>query len=147
MLSWQAAFQDFEKALKVDPKNLVALIGCMEGKHMAGKYEEAVVLALPGNPASAFVSATLFLLPLIKYMSGAASYLPDYKTANSTSDLLAVESRTKFLRAVVNDKGITPFNSQDSAKLSVLAASNALLVRPAHSIEVKAGQIVPYISI
>lgn len=114
---------------------------------MAGKFGNAVVLALPGNPASAFVSATLFLLPLIKFMAGAESYLPEYKTANVTDDLPAVEVRTKFLRAVIDNHGIRPFDSQDSAKLSVLAASNALLVRPAHSGAVKSGESVPYISI
>ena len=114
---------------------------------MAGKYGDAVVLALPGNPASAFVAASLFLLPLVRYMSGAAQYLPIEKTAVTTAELPAVEKRTKFLRAVVNQDGITPFDSQDSAKLSVLAASNALLVRPAHSGPVQIGQPVPYISI
>ncbi len=114
---------------------------------MAGKYGDALILALPGNPASAFVSATLFLLPLVKYMSGAETYLPMQKMANTTADLEPVEKRTKFLRAVVNSEGITPFDSQDSAKLSVLASANALLVRPAHSGATKVGQAVPFISI
>lgn len=114
---------------------------------MAGRYGNAVVLALPGNPASAFVSATLFLLPLIKYMSGAKNCLPVRKMAQTTTDLESVAKRTKFLRAVVDQDGITAFNSQDSAKLSVLAASNALLIRPAYSPDIKIGELVPYISI
>ena len=114
---------------------------------MAGKYQNALVLALPGNPASAFVSATLFLLPLIKFMAGAEAYIPIPKMAHTTANLDAISTRTKFLRAVVNEDGITPFDSQDSAKLSVLAASNALLVRPAHSSETPVGTLVPYISI
>lgn len=114
---------------------------------MAGKYGNAVVLALPGNPASAFVSATLFLLPLIKYMAGAACHLPIQKMAQTTAHLESVTKRTKFLRAVVDQNGITPFNSQDSAKLSVLAASNALLIRPAFSPDIEIGELVPYISI
>lgn len=114
---------------------------------MAGKYKNAVILALPGNPASAFVSATLFLLPLIKFMAGAENYMPFHKMARTTTDLDAISTRAKFLRAIVNEDGITPFNSQDSAKLSVLAASNALLVRPAHSPEISSGTLVPYISI
>jgi molybdopterin molybdotransferase len=114
---------------------------------MAGTYGNAIVLALPGNPASAFVSATLFLLPLIKYMAGAEHYIPVQKMAQTTVELESVANRAKFLRAVVDQNGITPFDSQDSAKLSVLAASNALLVRPAHSPAIASGELVPYISI
>lgn len=114
---------------------------------MAGKYRNSVILALPGNPASAFVSATLFLIPLIKYMAGASNYLPTQKVASTTVNLESIAKRTKFLRATVDKNGITPFDSQDSAKLSVLASSNALLVRPAFSPELKIGEIVPYIPI
>ena len=114
---------------------------------MAGKIGDSIILALPGNPASAFVSAILFLLPLIRFMAGAEKYLPEYRSARTLADLPAVEKRTKFLRAIVDENGITPFDSQDSAKLSVLAAANALLVRPAHSPIAAAGEEVEYIAI
>src|SRR3546814_9912625 len=38
---------------------------------IAGTLGEAVLLGLPGNPASAFVTATLFLLPLVRHLAGA----------------------------------------------------------------------------
>ena len=114
---------------------------------MAGKLGKSVILALPGNPASAFVSATLFLLPLVRFMAGADRYLPDYKSAPTTEALPANGPRAQFLRAKVNEAGITPFTSQDSAKLSVLAASNALLCRPAHAEAADTGAMVPYITI
>ncbi|MGB5483177.1 gephyrin-like molybdotransferase Glp [Parasphingorhabdus sp.] len=114
---------------------------------MAGKIGKTVILALPGNPASAFVSATLFLLPLVRYMAGAARYLPDYQSAPTTEALPANGPRAQFLRAKVDQAGITPFDSQDSAKLSVLAAANALLYRPADADVAKAGALVPYIAI
>ncbi len=114
---------------------------------MAGKLGETVILALPGNPASAFVSAVLFLLPLVRCMAGSASCLPQYLTATAIESLPPVDKRAQFLRAVVSDKGITISGSQDSAKLSVLSASNALLYRPAHAEAVKAGDPVPYIAV
>ena len=114
---------------------------------MAGKLGSTVILALPGNPASAFVTATLFLLPLVRYMAGAARYLPDYQSAPTTEALPAVGHRAQFLRARVGQAGITPFTSQDSAKLSVLAASNALLFRPAGADAAEPGAMVPYIAI
>ncbi len=114
---------------------------------MAGKLGETVILALPGNPASAFVAATLFLLPLIRFMAGAAHYLPVYQGAPTTEALPANGPRAQFLRAKVDQAGITPFNSQDSAKLSVLAASNALLFRPADASTADVGEMVPYIAV
>lgn len=114
---------------------------------MAGKIGSTVILALPGNPASAFVSATLFLVPLVRYMAGASQYLPDYQNAPASEALLANGPRAQFLRAKVDQTGITPFNSQDSAKLSVLATANALLFRPADADAADLGEIVPYIAI
>ena len=114
---------------------------------MAGKLGETTVLALPGNPGSAFVTATLFLLPLIRLYAGARDCLPVQQPAITATDLPAVEKRAQFLRARVDQGGITAYDSQDSAKLSVLAAANALLCRPAHAPEQPAGTIVPYIAI
>ena len=114
---------------------------------MAGRLGKTVILALPGNPASAFVSATLLLLPLVRYMAGAKKYLPEHHCAATTEALPANGPRAQFLRAKVDQSGIAPFNSQDSAKLSVLAAANALLCRPTGADAVEVGEIVPYIAI
>ena len=106
---------------------------------MAGKLGNTVILALPGNPVSAFVAATLFLLPLVRFMAGAAHYLPEYQSAPTSEALPANGPRAQFLRAKVDQGEITPFGIQDSAKLSVLAAANALLYRPAEAEAAEAG--------
>ncbi|QTD56083.1 molybdopterin molybdotransferase MoeA [Parasphingorhabdus cellanae] len=114
---------------------------------MAGKLGSSLVVALPGNPGSAFVTATLFLVPLIRYLAGAEDYMPVMQSATSSSMLPATSQRAEFLRAKVDGSGITAFDSQDSAKLSILAAANALLYRPAHSPEQQKGAEVSYIAI
>lgn len=114
---------------------------------MAGKLDNSLVLALPGNPGSAFVTATLFLLPLIRYLAGAQEYMPVMQTAETSTVLPSTSQRAEFLRAHINRDGITAFDSQDSAKLSILAAANALLYRPAHSPEQPVGAEVSYIAI
>jgi len=73
--------------------------------------------------------------------------MPTYKMAPTKGILPAVQERAQFLRARVDGDGITAFDSQDSAKLSVLVAANALLFRPAHSAELTIGTAVPYIEI
>ena len=54
---------------------------------LAGRVGEAVLLGLPGNPASAFVTAHLFLLPLLRHLAGAGAPLPDIGYGVLTSDL------------------------------------------------------------
>lgn len=114
---------------------------------MAGQLGDSLVIALPGNPGSAFVTATLFLLPLIRYLAGAADYMPVMQSAITNSLLPVTQQRAEFLRAKVDSSGITTFDSQDSAKLSILAAANALLYRPAQSPEQEKGAKVSYIAI
>ncbi len=114
---------------------------------MAGKLGNSLVVALPGNPGSAFVTATLFLIPLIRYLAGAANYMPVMQSAITNNPLPATHQRAEFLRAKVDSSGITAFDSQDSAKLSILAAANALLYRPAQSPEQQKGAKVSYIEI
>ena len=43
---------------------------------MAGRLGDAIVLGLPGNPVSAFVTAQLFLRPLVATLAGAADPHP-----------------------------------------------------------------------
>lgn len=100
---------------------------------MAGKLDEAIVLGLPGNPVSAFVTATLFLLPLIRHLSGAHHPLLRRITATCTEPLPAVGPRTDFVRARWHDGGLAPLPSTDSGVLSSLAHADALIVRGAGS--------------
>ena len=65
---------------------------------MAGTLGDAVVLGLPGNPVSAFVTATLFLLPLIRALLGAAAPLPRLRPATLAAPLPATGSRAEYLR-------------------------------------------------
>ncbi|HEY9093137.1 molybdopterin molybdotransferase MoeA [Parasphingorhabdus sp.] len=114
---------------------------------MAGRLGDSIVLALPGNPVSAFVTATLFLLPLVRHLAGARSPMPVMQVAKTRSLLPPTTQRAEWLRAKVDESGISVFDSQDSAKLSILSAANALLFRPPHSPEQPKGASVSYIAI
>jgi molybdopterin molybdotransferase len=106
---------------------------------MAGKLGDAIVLGLPGNPVSAFVTATLFLLPVIRHLSGARHPLPRRIAATCTTPLPAVGPRTDFIRARWNDGGLAPLPSTDSGVLSSLAQADALIIRNAGSTPTDAG--------
>lgn len=114
---------------------------------MAGQLGKALVLGLPGNPVSAFVTAILFAQPLIAALSGAPEPLPQRHKAILGSALPAVTNRTDHIRAILIDGQATPIGMNDSAALRALARANALIVRPADSPAAQAGDEVDIIKI
>ena len=111
---------------------------------MAGKIGNAVVLGLPGNPSSAFVTAFLFLLPLIRHLAGCTSPLPALFEAATASDLPAGGDRAEYMRATVEGGHITPFRVQDSGLTRTLSQANALLVQPSLVPPRPQGTVVQY---
>ncbi len=97
---------------------------------MAGRLGEAIVLGLPGNPVSAFVTAQLFLLPLVARMAGAPDPLPRPVTMPIIAPLPAIGNRAEYLRARVIDGAAHLLPSRDSAALLGLAGADALILRP-----------------
>lgn len=111
---------------------------------IAASIGDAVVLGLPGNPVSAYVTAFLLLLPLIRHLCGASQPLPKRLTAISGTDLPANGARTDHLRAALVDGVITPVGANDSAMLAALSISNTLIIRDIDSERIVAGTEVPY---
>lgn len=114
---------------------------------MAGRLGDAIVLGLPGNPSSAFVTAFLFLLPLVRHMAGSKSPLPELFDALLDSDLQAGGQRTDYLRAKVENGVISIFNQQDSGMLAPLSQANALLINPANGPSRSVGSKAQYLRI
>ncbi len=110
---------------------------------MHGRHGDAHVLGLPGNPVSSLVCAHLFLLPLIASLSGRA-YASPLASARLAQKMKANDQRQDYVRAQLqrqSDGSLTamPFDIQDSSMLSVLAASDGLIIRPPHAPEASAG--------
>jgi molybdopterin molybdotransferase len=120
---------------------------------MFGALGAMPVLGLPGNPVSALVTATLFLKPAIEKMLGRSIALSAPATAKLGGAMKANDQRQDYLRATLSRDAegalvATPFPKQDSAMLSLIAKADALIVRPPHAPEAKAGdltEIVPLI--
>lgn len=109
-------------------------IAIRPGKPMlAGRLGNAMVLGLPGNPVSAFVTATLFLRPLIAAMAGAADPLPRTLRAELADPLPANDHRQDYLRGTVVDGRVSAAAMQDSSMLATLARATCLIVRPPHA--------------
>lgn len=111
---------------------------------MAGKIGNTVVLGLPGNPSSAFVTAFLFLLPLVRHIAGSHAPFPNIYEARIATALPAGGNRAEYLRATAEHGIMTPFISQDSGLVSPLSHGNALIVREAGAPAVPSGSVVRY---
>ena len=113
------------------------------GKPMlAGRLGDAMVLGLPGNPVSAFVTATLFLRPLIAAMAGAMHPLPVPLAVTLADALPANDHRQDYLRGTISDGRVSVAATQDSSMLATLARATCLVIRPPHAPAALAGETV-----
>lgn len=99
------------------------------------------VLGLPGNPASAYVCAHLFLRPLLP-----SAPSPDAFAASLDTSLAANGSRETYLRgrAVAGPSGmcVEALPNQDSSLLRPFLTANCLIRRPAGAAPAAGGDVV-----
>ena len=112
---------------------------------MHGQLGDMQILGLPGNPVSAIVCGVLFLVPLVRALSGDPQAGRDRSEAALLGgDLKENDTREDYLRAEIKDgPGLpvaTPFSRQDSSMLRVLAQSHCLVIRAPHAPAAKAGE-------
>jgi molybdopterin molybdotransferase len=130
LLAWGAQLDFWKVAVKPGKPIMVASRGTQ------------LVVGLPGNPVSSHVTAYHFLLPLLRALAGAAHPLPRPAMARAAEDLPACGVRQEFLRAHWDGYQVSVQINQDSGALATLAASNALIERPANAPAVSAGEAV-----
>ncbi len=116
------------------------------GKPLAfGRLGETLVLGLPGNPVSAQLTFALFGMPLLRKMQGDRRPLPPRGRARLNSALRQNPGRTGFYRAQLEgDLAITASNQASGSTVS-LAQADALLILPADSSGLAAGESIEMI--
>lgn len=112
---------------------------------MAGRLGDAIVLGLPGNPVSAFVTATLFLMPLVRHMMGAPDPLPAKLMLPTRVSLPSGGKRAEYQRVVIENGCVVRTVDRDSGALLPLAGANALAERAIGAPSVQPGEMVPII--
>ncbi|WP_347303788.1 molybdopterin molybdotransferase MoeA [Croceibacterium sp. TMG7-5b_MA50] len=100
------------------------------------------IIGLPGNPVSSYVTAVLFLLPLLRALARASDPLPRTLRLPLATPLPAAGTRMEFLRGRLTPNGVVPQGKQDSSALLSLAGSDALIRRPARAMAAAAGEMV-----
>ena len=96
---------------------------------LIGRRGAQIIVGLPGNPVSSYVTALLFLLPLLRYQLGAAETLPRALQIRLASPLGPGGNRREFLRARWTADGVEALATQDSGGLVALAMADLLIDR------------------
>jgi molybdopterin molybdotransferase len=111
---------------------------------MHGRLGSMRVIGVPGNPVSSYVCTLLFVVPLIRALSGRKVVHHTRETALLGRDVGENDVREDYLRARLEERSdgtliATPVNHQDSSLLANLAAAQALVVRAPFAPAAKAG--------
>ncbi|HWE48104.1 MAG TPA: molybdopterin molybdotransferase MoeA [Caulobacteraceae bacterium] len=126
--------RDFARAM-FEPLGLAPIfskVAMKPGKPVwFGRVAERLVLGLPGNPTSAFVTARLFLAPLVAGLSGRDPRMAlSWRAVRLAAPLDATDDRETFWRATLNRGGnAEPLPDQASGAQKALARSQFLIRR------------------
>jgi molybdopterin molybdotransferase len=109
-----------------------------------GRLGAMHVLGLPGNPVSSYVCAYLFLVPLIRRLTGRADVARMPEPAVLGAGLPENDERADYLRATLaigpdGSRVATARPVQDSSMLAPLAQADCLLIREPHAPPARAG--------
>ncbi len=115
------------------------------------QYVQQYVMGLPGNPASALVTAHVFLKPLIENLTQSSTANKTI-SARTTEPVKAATWRAEYIRAHarVDDGGrvcVTPIPRQDSSLLTPFLRANCFLVRAPETQAADIGDLVEILPI
>jgi molybdopterin molybdotransferase len=101
---------------------------------MHGRRGAMRVVGLPGNPVSSYVCGFLFMVPLLRALSGRIDVAHRLEPAVLGRDLAANDQREDYLRTRLETRAdgvvvATPVMKQDSSLLGNLAVAEGLLIR------------------
>lgn len=97
----------------------------------AGQRDPTLLLGVPGNPVSAFVTTVLLVLPVLRQLAGCPNPAPPSQPGVLAAPLANPDGRRHFMRARLDPDGsLHPTAPQASHILSSLAPANALVDVP-----------------
>ncbi|TDD94393.1 molybdopterin molybdotransferase MoeA [Flavobacterium cellulosilyticum] len=108
----------------------------------AGKREDKIIFALPGNPAAALSCFYVYVLPTIKVISGEAANYNQSKTIAIAHDYSVLNTRAQFLKATFVNDEVSVLSHQASSMLNSFSVSNGLVFVPEGNYELKKGDKV-----
>jgi molybdopterin molybdotransferase len=104
------------------------------------------IITLPGNPVSSYVSFEVFVVPAIRRMMGRLPYRRPLVRAVSATSFSSAPERQQYVRARfeldASGPSVTPVGGHGSHLMGDLSEANALVVVPAATTAVRAGDQV-----
>jgi molybdopterin molybdotransferase len=116
---------------------------------MFGTKGKTLIFGLPGNPVSAFVTATVIVLPTLRKLLGQADPFGTRYRLPLAAPLPANGIRRHFLRARLEPAPggteVMPLAEVDSGHLASLATADGLIIQPENDPGMAAGTVVDFI--
>lgn len=105
----------------------------------AGKIQDQLIFALPGNPAASLTCYYIYVAPILRAI--ASKSLPETHTIQKQlSHHLKVENtRSQFLKAVFCENEVAVLSHQQSSMLNTFALANCLIYLPEGNYELQKG--------
>lgn len=124
-------------------KTLFHKVNQKPGKPLfAGKLNDKMIFALPGNPAACLTCFYVYVIPTLKRLSGAISQFGITKWIGLVHDFEVKNTRSQFLKALVTEAGVKVLSHQASSMLNSFSDANALIYLPEGNYELKNGVAV-----
>ena len=109
---------------------------------LVAKRGRQTIIGLPGNPASAFVTAFLFVLPFLRALQGRCTTDPVSLPLPLAGILPEGGVREEYRRARLVNGRAEPIDERDSSAVRALASADLLVRRPPHAPAVENGAAV-----
>jgi len=104
---------------------------------LAGKSDDKIIFALPGNPAAGLTCFYIYVLPTLQRMSGMAASYQTTVQKKIAHDYSVNNTRDQFLKAIVSNDDVKILQHQDSSMLDSFALANALVYLSNGNFELK----------
>lgn len=109
---------------------------------LAGKLNDKIIFALPGNPAASLTCFYVYVLPTLQKRSGANFHYGAQLIKNLAFDFNVDNPRSQFLKAFIGGDEVTILSHQDSGMLNSFAIANALIYLPDGNYQLSKGDKV-----
>lgn len=129
-------------------KELFYKIKQRPGKPMyAGKKQDKLIFALPGNPASVHSCFIQYVRPAINYWKGKNQVWEADQILKTTQDISKKPGFTHFMKALKSNTKVAALKGQQSFNLQAFANADCLIELPEEESVVKAGTSVKVYSV
>lgn len=107
-----------------------------------GSKEKKYVFALPGNPAASLTCFYVYVLPLLKRITGKDKDIFNCQKAEIMHDFTVNNQRSQFLKAKFHNNKVEVLSHQNSSMLNSFAQANCLLYLEAGTYNIEQGNLV-----